>query len=148
MQTAKTHMSGSARVYYSWNSRTDGAFLMSLLPPSGRLRLPAVKIHSLYLSYIPLQRLGHAEKGRNKITCVRNEDLDQPGHPYSLIRVFTVFMKNRYKLGFYRVDVQSKNSVDLDQLASTELAVMDLRCFYVVGFLIYWLVNNKHTLTW
>ena len=51
------------------------ATVMSLLPPSGRLLLPAVKIPSLYLSYFPLQRPGHSEKDKNKTTCVLNEDL-------------------------------------------------------------------------
>ena len=36
----------------------------------------------------------------NKTTCAPSEDLDQPGHPSSLIRVFAVCMKNSWALSY------------------------------------------------
>ena len=36
----------------------------------------------------------------NKMACVHSEDSDQPGHPPSLIRVFTVHMKKAWVLSY------------------------------------------------
>ena len=33
-----------------------------------------------------------------KMTCAPSEDLDQPGHPHSLIRIFAVLMKKAWVL--------------------------------------------------
>ena len=36
----------------------------------------------------------------NKMTCAPSEDLDQPGHPPSLIRVFAVRMKKPWVVSY------------------------------------------------
>ena len=36
----------------------------------------------------------------NKLACAPSEDSDQPGHPPSLIRVFTVRMKKAWVLSY------------------------------------------------
>ena len=48
----------------------------------------------------------HRDK-TNKMACARSEDADQPGHPPSLIRVFTVRLKKAWVLS-YRLSSQRR----------------------------------------
>ena len=48
----------------------------------------------------------------DKMACVPSEDSDQPGHPPSLIRVFTVRMKKAWVLS-YPLGAQSLNRLPI-----------------------------------
>ena len=56
--------------------------------PSGSVELLAFK--TVFIIYDPLIRNEPPQDKTNKMACAPSEDSDQPGHPPSLIRAFTV----------------------------------------------------------
>ena len=64
--------------------------------PRDKSRIVRKMIHEVY--YLHVVELPHDKT--NKMACVPSEDSDQPGHPTSLIRVFTVSMKKAWVLSY------------------------------------------------
>ena len=51
------------------------------------------------IGFIPVWKIASHDQ-TNKMVCAPSEDSDQPGHPPSLIRVFTVYMKKCWVLSY------------------------------------------------
>ena len=73
----------------------------------------------------------------NKMACVPSEDSDQPGHPPSLIRVFTVHMKKAWVLS-YPLSAQRRFWSDWAD-AQADLSVRWVHSHFP-GFVMRWLI--------
>ena len=70
------------------------------------------------------------------MTCAPSEDSDQPGHRPSLIRIFTVCMKNLGSLATHWV-----HSKDSDRTGMFRLIWVFTRCtWHFLGFVVWWLI--------
>ena len=70
----------------------------------------------------------------NKMTCVPSEDLDQPGHPLSLIRVFAVRMK--------KLPIECTVKTDQTGQMPRLICVFAGRTCPLIGFVMLWLILN------
>ena len=79
----------------------------------------------------------------NKMVCAPSEDSDQPGHPPSLIRVFTVRMKKAWFLS-YPLSAQRRLWSDW----ADAQADLSLRWAYshFVGFVMRWFILSRQVL--
>ena len=57
-----------------------------------------LSLHCLH--NLPVQIFEQPHDKTNKMACAPSEDSDQPGHPPSLIRIFTVRMKKAWVLSY------------------------------------------------
>ena len=73
----------------------------------------------------------------NKVACAPSEDSDQPGHPPSLIRVFTCAQRVAQDPNFLQAD-----SEDTDQTGQMPklIWVFARRTCHFVGFVMRWLI--------
>ena len=77
---------------------TDFILFMLLLMAHVHSRKMLLRLAMLYTIFIGLNEPPHDKT--NKMACAPSEDSDQPGHPPSLIRVFTVRLKKAWVLSY------------------------------------------------
>ena len=100
--------------------------------------MPKVTFDLLY-GFSLAKRIEPYRDKTNKMACAPSDDSDQPGHPSSLIRVFTVRIKKSWVLSYPRSAQQRLWSDWAD--AHTHFVG------FVMSWLKYWLDNTKRKQT-
>ena len=72
----------------------------------------------------------------NKIACEPSEDSDQPGHPSSLIRVFSVHMKKQWVLSYQATHWVLSEDSDQTRRMSRLIWVFNGRTSNIAGFVL------------
>ena len=107
------------------------------ISPSTHLNCSIESKLTWFLPFLVLFERPHDKT--NKMACAPSKDSDQPGHPSSLVRVFTVRMKKPWVLSYHWAHRE-----DLSDWADAQ-ADLSL-CWahsHFVGFVMRWLIQMK-----